>query len=97
MKRAAVHLAAPDPLDREYNEACEKEATALALLPVTRSKYSPEARVDFWKRLEISDAYPGEEIRLNRNFTPQHRALMPEEPMPQIPEWSRPEGESNEG
>jgi len=97
MKWAYVHAADLDPLDREYDEAYEKEATAIALLLVARSKYSPEAMIDFWKRLETTDAYPDKEIRLNRNLSPQQRVLMLEELMPQIPEWSRQETESNEG
>jgi len=97
MKWAYAHAADLDPLDREYDQAYEKEATAIALLLVARSTYSPEAMMGFWKRLENSDAYPKKEIRLNRNFTPQQRVLMLEELMPQIPEWSRQETESNEG
>ena len=97
MKWAYVHAADLDPLDREYDEAYEKEATAIALLLVSGSKYSPEAMIDFWKRLQNADAYPDKEIRLNRNFKPQQRILMLEELIPQISEWSRQETESNEG
>jgi predicted Zn-dependent protease len=97
MKWAYVHLTDLDPLDREYDEDYEKEATALALLLVTRSKYSPEALIEFWKRLEIEDAYPDKEIRLNRNFKPQEKVLMLEELMPQIPEWTLQEDDSSEG
>ena len=97
MKWAYVHAADLDPLDREYDEAYEKEATAIALLLVSHSRYSPEAMIDFWKRLQNADAYPDKEIRLNRNFKPQQRILMLEELIPQIPEWSRQETESNEG
>ena len=68
----------------------------MALLLVARSKYSPEALVGFWKRLENSDAYPDKEIRLNRNFTPQQRVLMPEELLPHVPEWSIQESASNQ-
>jgi len=96
MKWGYVHAADLDPLDREYDEAYEKEAAAIALLLVTRSKYSPWAMMDFWKRLQNADAYPEKEIRLNRNFTPQQRVLMLEDLMPQIPEWSKQEAESNE-
>jgi len=96
MKWAYVHAADLDPLDREYNEAYEKEATAIALLLVARSKYSPEAMIDLWKRLENTDAYPDKKIRLNRNIAPQQRVRMLQELMPQIPEWSRQEADSNE-
>ena len=96
MKWGYVHAADLDPLDREYDEAYEKEAAAIALLLVTRSKYSPQAMIDFWKRLENTDAYPEKEIRLNRNFSPQQRVLMLDELMPQIPEWSKQAAESNE-
>jgi predicted Zn-dependent protease len=97
MKWAYVHIADLDPLDREYHEAYEKEAAALALLMVTRSKYSSEAMLGFWKRLQNADAYPDKEIRLNRNFTPQQRVLMLEELMPQIPEWTQQDAGHNEG
>jgi predicted Zn-dependent protease len=96
MKWGYVHAADLDPLDREYDEAYEKEAAAIALLLVTRSNYSPQAMIGFWKRLQNADAYPEKEIRLNRNFTPQQRVLMLEELMPQIPEWSRQEADSSE-
>jgi predicted Zn-dependent protease len=96
MKWGYVHAADLDPLDREYDEAYEKEAAAIALLLVTRSKYSPRAIMDFWKRLQNVDAYPGKEMRLNRNFKPQQRVLMLEELLPQVPEWSKQETDSNE-
>ncbi len=97
MKWGYVHAADLDPLDREYDEAYEREAAAIALLLVTRSQYSPEAMIGFWKRLENADAYPGKEIRLIRNFTPQQRVLMLEELMPQVPEWSKQETRSKDG
>jgi predicted Zn-dependent protease len=96
MKWGYVHAADLDPLDREYDEAHEKEAFAIALLLVTRSKYSPQAMRDFWERLQNADAYPDKEIRLNRNFTPQQRVLMLEELMPQVPEWPKQAADSNE-
>ena len=96
MKWGYVHAADLDPLDREYDEAYEKEAAAIALLLVERSKYSPGAMIDFWKRLQNADAYPDKQIRLNRNFTPQQRVLMLEELLPHIPEWSKPESASKQ-
>ena len=51
----------------------------------------------FWSRLENTDAYPGKEIRLKRDITPQQSALMLEELIPQIPDCSRQKAESNEG
>ena len=96
MKWGYVHAADLDPLDREYDEVYEKEAAAIALLLVARSKYSPEAMIDFWKRLENTDAYPDKKIRLNRNFTPRQRVLMLEELLPQVPEWSKQESQPNE-
>jgi len=96
MKWGYVHAADLDPLDREYDEAYEKEAAAIALLLVTRSNYSPQAMIGFWKRLQNADAYPEKKIRLNRNFTPQQRVLMLEEFTPQILEWSRQEADSSE-
>jgi predicted Zn-dependent protease len=89
MKWGYVHVADLDPLDREYDEAYEKEAAAIALLLVARSQYASEAMIDFWKRLQDTDAYPDKEIRLHRNFTPQQRVMMLEELMPQIPRWSQ--------
>jgi predicted Zn-dependent protease len=89
MKWGYVHVADLDPLDREYDEAYEKEAAAIALLLVARSQYAPEAMIDFWKRLQNTDAYPDKEIRLHRNFTPQQRVMMIEELMPQILRWSQ--------
>ncbi len=97
MKWGYVRAADLDPLDREYDEDYEKEAAAIALLLVARSGYSPGAVLDFWKRLENSDAHPNKEIRLNRNFTPRQRVLMLEELLPQVPEWSIQTSASKEG
>jgi predicted Zn-dependent protease len=97
MKSGYVHAADLDPLDREYDEDYEKEAAAIALLLVARSKYSPEAMLDFWKRLLKTDAYPDKKIRLNRNFTPRQRVLMLQELLPHVPEWSKQETASAEG
>ena len=97
MKWAYVHLSDLDPLDREYDEEYEREAVALALLLMSKSRYSPDALVDFWKRLETDDAYPEKEIRLIRNYTPKQKVLMLEELMPQIQEWTLQESESSEG
>jgi predicted Zn-dependent protease len=91
MRWGYVHAADLDPLDREYDDAYEKEAAAIALLLVTRSKYSPEAMIGFWKRLQHTDAYPDKEIRLNRNFTPRQRVSMLEELLLHVPEWSKQE------
>ncbi len=96
MRWGYVHAADLDPLDREYDEAYEREAAAIALLLVARSQYSPEAMIGFWKRLENADAYPEKEIRLNRNFTPQQRVLMLEELLPQVSEWSQQDADSSE-
>ena len=96
MKWGYVNAADLDPLDREYDEAYEKEAAAIALLLIARSKYSPEALIDFWKRLQKTDAYPDKKIRLTRNFTPQQRVLMFEELLPHVPEWSKQESVSRQ-
>ena len=89
LKWAYIHAADLDPLDREYNEAYEKEAAAIALLLISRSKYSPEAMIGFWKRLQKSDAYLDKTIRLNRNLTPQQRITILEDLMPKITEWKQ--------
>jgi predicted Zn-dependent protease len=96
MRWGYVHAADLDPLDREYDEAYEREAAAIALLLVARSQYSPEAMIGFWKRLENADAYPQKEVRLNRNLSPQQRVLMLEEILPQVSEWSQQDAGSNE-
>ena len=49
MKWAYAEVADLDPLDREYIEELEREAAGIALLIVSRTRYSPQALPDFWK------------------------------------------------
>lgn len=88
MKWAYVHVADLDPLDRAYDLDYEKEAMAIGLLLVSRAKYSPEAMIRFWSRLDSSNAYTGQKIRLIRNLSPAERVTIIEELVPNISEWT---------
>jgi predicted Zn-dependent protease len=47
-----------DPLDRQYNEEQEHDAMAVACLILERSKYSPQAILTFWKRIQEMEEEP---------------------------------------
>ena len=73
MKWAYVEAADLDPLDREYSEADEREATMIALQILDRSKYTPEAMLTFWQRVEQDESLQIKVKRLNRELAPQRR------------------------
>jgi len=77
-----------DSLARSYNLYYEKEAMAIGLLLVSRGNYSIDAMIGFWSRLENSDAYSGQKIRLIRNLSPAERVAIIEEIVPNISEWT---------
>lgn len=76
MKWGYVEVSDLDPLDRKYSEEHEREATAIAILIISRSKYSPQALLNFWKRVTHSDTLQKKAKRLNRDLTPQERVVM---------------------
>ena len=76
MKWAYVEIADLDPLDREYSEADEREATMIAIQILDRSRYSPGAMLTFWQRVEQDESLQIKVNRLNRELTPQQRTEM---------------------
>ena len=86
MKWAYTELADLDPLDRVYTEAEEREATSIGLLILSRSRYSPEAMLTFWQRIQANEALQKKAEPLTRNLTPQQRAVMVETLLQQLPE-----------
>jgi predicted Zn-dependent protease len=73
MKWAYVEIADLDPLDREYSEADEREATMIAMQILDRSKYAPGAMLTFWQRIQQNESLQIKVNRLNRELTPQRR------------------------
>ena len=73
MKWAYVEIADLDPLDREYSEADEREATMIAMQILDRSRYSPGAMLTFWQRVEQDESLQIKVNRLNRELTPRRR------------------------
>jgi predicted Zn-dependent protease len=73
MKWAYVEISDLDPLDREYSEADEREATMIALQILDRSKYDPEAMLTFWQRVQQDEALQIKVKRLNRELEPRKR------------------------
>jgi hypothetical protein len=74
MKWAYVEAADLDPLDREYSEADEREATMIAMQILDRSKYAPEAMLTFWQRVQQDESLQIKVQPLNRELAPQRRA-----------------------
>ena len=73
MKWAYVEVADLDPLDREYGESDEREATMIAMQILDRSKYTPEAMLTFWQRIQQDESLQIKVNRLNRELTPRRR------------------------
>jgi Zn-dependent protease with chaperone function len=73
MKWAYVEVADLDPLDREYSETDEREATMIAMQILDRSKYTPEAMLTFWQRIQQDESLQIKVNRLNRELTPRRR------------------------
>lgn len=85
MKWAYVEMADLDPLDREYNEAEEREATMIAIQILDRSKYDPEAMLTFWQRVQLDGTLQIKVKRLNRELAPQRRAELVKELLGEFP------------
>ena len=76
MKWAYVEVADLDPLDREYSEEHEREAAGIALLIISRTQYSPQALLDFWKRIAEDESLHDKFTRFSRSLSPQERSAM---------------------
>ena len=76
MKYAYVEVSDLDSLDREYCAVLEREAAAIALLIIARTRYSPRALADFWKRAAADESLAEKYQRLSRGMPPRERAAM---------------------
>ena len=86
MKWGYVELADLDSLDREYNEEEEREAAMIAILIMDRSRYSPEAMLTFWQRVQQDEDLHKKVKRLQRDLSPIRRVQIIEELLPEIPQ-----------
>ena len=93
MKWAYAEVTDLDPLDREYSEEHEREAASIALLILSRSKYSPHALLDLWKRIAADETLQDRFERMSRDLSPQERAQMLEALIAELPEEELPEEE----
>ncbi len=71
LKWAYVEVADLDPLDLEYDEEYEREAADIALLIISRSQYSPQALLNFWKRVAADDSLHNQYKRFSRSLHPR--------------------------
>jgi predicted Zn-dependent protease len=90
MKWAYVEMADLDPLDREYSEADEREATMIAIQILDRSKYTSEAMLTFWQRVQRDETLQIKVKRLNRELTPQRRTEIITELLGELPLKAKP-------
>ena len=86
MKWGYVELADLDSLDREYNDDEEREAAMIAILIMDRSKYSAEAMLAFWQRVEQDEDLLKRVKPLNRDLSPTRRVQIIQELLPEIPQ-----------
>ena len=87
MKWAYVEISDLDSMDRDYSEKAEQEAANIALLTLSRSPYSPQALIDFWKRVAADEASIEKYKQLSRDMAPQDRAATLEQLLYQYPLW----------
>ena len=85
MKWAYVEMADLDPLDREYSEADEREATMIAIQILDRSQYDPGALLTFWQRVQQDEMLQIKLKRLNRELTPLRRTEIITELLGELP------------
>ena len=97
MKWAYVELSDLDPLDREYSEADERDATMIAMEILERSKYDPQAMLKFWQRVEKDETLQVKVKRLNRDLAPQKRIQIVEELLQALPQRAKPTPPDNLG
>ena len=90
MKWTYVELADLDSLDREYSAEEEREAAMIAMLIMDRSKYSPEAMLTFWQRVQQDENLLKKVNRLERDISPLERTQIIKELLPEIPEKIEP-------
>ena len=90
MKWAYVELADLDSLDREYSAEEEREAAMIAMLIMNRAKYSPEAMLTFWQRVQQDETLQIKVKRLNRELAPQRRTEIMEELLRHRPQRAKP-------
>jgi predicted Zn-dependent protease len=88
MKLAYSEIADLDPLDREYSEEQERDAANIAFLIISRTQYSPQALLNFWKRVAEDESLDDEYERFSRSLSPRERAAMLEKLILQPPEGS---------
>ena len=89
MKWAYVEVSDLDALDREYSEAYEREAASIALLILSRTKYSPQALVNLWKRIAEDESLEAKFRRMSRSLSPKARAAMLESLIKELPAEDR--------
>ncbi len=90
MKWTYVEVADLDSLDREYSAEEEREAAMIAMLIMDRSKYSPEAMLTFWQRIQQDEDLLKKVKRLKRDLSPLKRTQIIEELLPEIPQKTEP-------
>jgi predicted Zn-dependent protease len=96
MKWVYTQAADLNPLDREYSDAEEREATEIALLIMARSKYSPEAILEFWRRVQGDETLQDKVRPLSRNLSPEERVALLEELLQELPAWTEPVAEQKQ-
>ena len=76
MKWAYVEATDLDPLDRKYSEKIEIEAASVALLIISRTQYSAQGLLNFWKRVAEDESSHDKYERISRSLSPQQRSAM---------------------
>jgi len=86
MKHLYEEVTDLDPLDREYSEEEERDAVTIAYLLMKRSKYSPQAMLTFWDRVQETAETSKYQIRLSRSLSlKERRAILEQLPLPEEP------------
>ena len=88
MKFVYSEIADLDPLDRKYSEELERDAADIAFLIISRTQYSPQVLLDFWKRVAEDESLHDKYERFSRSLSPRERAAMLENLILQPPQAS---------
>jgi predicted Zn-dependent protease len=60
----------------DYSEEQERDAADITLLIISRTQYSPQALLNFWKRVAEDESLHDKYERFSRSLAPRERAAM---------------------
>ncbi|MCB0344122.1 MAG: M48 family metalloprotease [Bdellovibrionales bacterium] len=87
-KWAYVQAAGLDPIDRDYPDDMEKEASAISLLLMSQAGYQPEAALDLWSRAAANSDFEDLLDEISRDLSADERADLIKGMLKKLPTWT---------